>query len=471
MLNETDFSRFHFPRRVYVSIRGSKTMYYTPDRGVSVIVNEAGRDILEVCRNEKTITEIACKLASKHKSLTSVVQDIIQPFLLEMKRCRFLDDGQPQNTNKDCSVFSSLPIKFKTLYLHLTNTCNLHCIYCYNKEQRLESKISASDSLSYLTFTQIKHLIDEIVRLGGEEVVFTGGKPLCRKNVCELAAYAKAKGLSATLLTNGTLINRNTADTIAKSFDSVVVSFDSWVKKEYEILRPGAPFESAVKGIQNLVAAKVSSVVIRSVVTSLNLESLPELPRFAAKHFGCLKFMSAAYLPNHPEDIETLKLLPNPKTYWKTLHSFYSEIKKVGGQSVSESIPLEASGSCGAGGSVMSVAPNGNVYPCQCLHSDEFCVGNLKKQSLIEIIEGSQALSSFCKQQWPWFASCSECALMSICASTCRVFPKVFKKDEKVFFERMCPFFKTEIENKLWIEAGKQQKNNQAGSEFQKQIT
>ena len=458
MSNNDELNKVDFPQKVYTSIRGSETLYYSPDRGVSVVVNEDGKDILEACRMGRTITEVAYKLSAGRDSIVSIIHDIIQPFIFEMKRCRFLTDSPQQTINDIHSDLSPLPIKLTTLYLHITDTCNLKCVYCYNKKNRLKNEIVDKNSSNPLSFQQINQLIDETAKLKAKEIVFTGGEPLCNKDVCKLAAYAKEKGLKTTLLTNGTLIDQYMANTIAKSFDSVVVSFDSCIKKEYEILRPGAPFESAVNGIQNLVEAKVSSVVIRSVITSLNLKSLSELPRFAAKYLGCLNFLSASYIPNHPEDIETLKLFPNPEDYWKTLNRFHSEIKKLGGEVISESIPLEASGSCGAGGSVLSIAPNGNIYPCQCLHTDEYCAGNFKKQSLIEIINNSQSLKLFRKQQWPWFDFCAECALMSICSSTCRVFPKVFKKDKKVFFEYMCPFFKKEIENKLWIEAGKQRK-------------
>ncbi|MCK4851971.1 MAG: radical SAM protein [Candidatus Omnitrophica bacterium] len=457
MLKEGEPLTFHFPSKVYTSVRGTRTLYYSPDRGVCVAVNEAGRDILEACRSAGTLTEIACCLTSGRKSFVPLIEDLIRPFLSKMKRTRFLSDGKTPENGDNNSVSQPAPIKFTTLYLHVTDTCNLRCIYCYNQTQRSQKKISVADgSDAPLTSAQIHGLLDESARLKGKEIVFTGGEPLFRKDLCELAAYAKAKGLSTSLLTNGTLIDRGMAAKIAGSFDSVVVSFDSWVKKEYETLRPGAPFENAVQGIRNLVTAKVAAVFIRPVITTLNLGSLPEFPRFAAEHLGCLDFLPAAYLPNHAEDLETMRLLPDPEEYWATLHRFYANIKKLGGRAVSESIPLEAAGSCGAGGSVLSIAPNGDVYPCQCLHFDGFIAGNFKEQSLAEIIDGSQVLASFREQSWPWFAPCSECALMSICASTCRVFPRVFRENEELFFERMCPFFKKEIENRLWEEAEKQ---------------
>ena len=322
-----------------------------------------------------------------------------------------------------------------------------------------------------LDHPQIRHLLVEAAKLEVKDVVFTGGEPICRRDVCELAAYAKERGLSTTLLTNGTLIDWRTASRISRSFDSVVVSLDSWVKEEYELLRPGAPFEKAVQGIRNLVEAKVSSLFIRPIITRLNLTSLPQFPSFAATHLGCLRFSPTLYLPNHSGELEALGLLPDPETYWITLEHFYGELKKLGGISVQECIPLEASGSCGAGGGVLSVATNGDVYPCQCLHYDEFRAGNVKEQSISEIIARSPVLTAFRKEPWPWFGQCSECALMTLCSSTCRVFYKAFKEHEEMFFARLCPFFKKEIEIKLWREVKKRlRKTGQtSGSVFSQQ--
>ena len=473
VMNADNPRTFHFPKKIYSSVRGSETLYYSADRGVVVVVNEAGKDILEASRDGGTTEQIARKLVSDQESLVPMVQNLIRPFLLEMVQYRFLQTAKPQNTKEDHSVSESVPIQLTDLYLHVTDACNLHCIYCYNASQRSHlSKWARGKSSSYLTNQQIRHLLDEAAKLEVKEAVFTGGEPICRRDLCKLAAYAKEQGLSTTLLTNGTLIDRRTASHISKSFDSVVVSLDSWIKEEYELLKPGAPFEKALQGVRNLVEAEVSSLFIRPVITRLNLTSLPQFPIFASNHLGCLQFSPTLYLPNHPGELEALGLLPDPETYWIALEHFHGELKKLGGISGQECIPLEASGSCGAGGGVLSVATNGDVYPCQCLHYDEFRAGNVKDNSISEIIARSPVLTAFRKERWPWFGQCSECALMRLCSSTCRVFYKAFKEHEEMFFARLCPFFKKEIEIKLWQEVKKRlrETGQTSGRVFSQQI-
>lgn len=172
------------------------------------MVNEAGKDILEASRDGGTTEQIARRLVSDQESLVSMVQNLIRPFLLEMIQCRFLQAAKPQNTKEDRPVSESVPIQLTDLYLHVTDGCNLHYIYCYNASQRSQvSKYARGKWSSYLTTPQIRHLLDEAAKLEVKDVVFTGGEPICRRDVCELAAYAKERGLSTTLLTNGTLVD------------------------------------------------------------------------------------------------------------------------------------------------------------------------------------------------------------------------------------------------------------------------
>lgn len=449
----------YFPKKIYSSVRDSETLYYAADRGVVILVNPAGRDILEACHNGGTIKQIARKLSHGQKSAIPLIINLIKPFIQEMVMRRFLQIEETQYLKKDNSRWEDLSTNLNDLYLHVTYACNLKCIYCYNADQRTNGHKFVNGaqrtSSKYLRDQEIRCLIDEAAQIKVKDVIFTGGEPLLRKDVCKLAAYARNRGVSTTLMTNGTLIDQNLAKDILKSFDSVIISLDSCVKQENELLRPGAPFEKVIEGIQHLVREGMNSLVIRPVITKINLASLPQFPKFALNYLGCLQFLPCLCLPNNPEDLDTLNLLPAPGSYWSTLEDFYLALEKIGGISINDCIPVEASGSCGAGAGVLSLAPNGDVFPCQCLHYDEFKFGNVKDKSLFEIINNSNAMAKFHEESWPWFRQCSECVLLRLCSSTCRVFFKAFKKNEELFFSRLCPFFKKEIENKLWQEAKK----------------
>lgn len=103
---------------------------------------------------------------------------------------------------------------------NITRTCNLKCIHCY----------SSSENKKYtgeLTTQEAKNVIDDLSKFKVPSVLFSGGEPLVRPDLFELANYAKGKSLSLTLSTNGTLITKEIAQKIKDTgFNYVGISLD-----------------------------------------------------------------------------------------------------------------------------------------------------------------------------------------------------------------------------------------------------
>ena len=87
---------------------------------------------------------------------------------------------------------------------NMTQRCNLKCVHCY--AHALDEQ--GTDPI----FTnQAKVMIDDLAQFGAPVMLFSGGEPLVRKDLPELAKYATSKGMRAVISTNGTLIDRNMA--------------------------------------------------------------------------------------------------------------------------------------------------------------------------------------------------------------------------------------------------------------------
>ena len=87
---------------------------------------------------------------------------------------------------------------------NITRRCNLSCMHCY----------ADSHDRAYpgeLTTAEGRALVDDLASFGAPTVIFSGGEPLIRPDVFELAAYARERGLRAVLSTNGTLITEEAA--------------------------------------------------------------------------------------------------------------------------------------------------------------------------------------------------------------------------------------------------------------------
>lgn len=104
---------------------------------------------------------------------------------------------------------------------NLTRTCNLKCVHCYTDS----AAVKYPDELST---DQCKAVLKDLAEFKVPAVLFSGGEPLVRKDLFELAEYARDLGLHVVLSTNGTLIDRNTARKFVElKFAYIGISLDS----------------------------------------------------------------------------------------------------------------------------------------------------------------------------------------------------------------------------------------------------
>jgi radical SAM protein with 4Fe4S-binding SPASM domain len=140
----------------------------------------------------------------------------------------------------------------RLLFWETTIRCNLSCAHC----RRLESDDKAFRDLST---AQAKNLIGQLAELGRGQsmipmLVFSGGEPLCRKDLFELVGRARTARIIPALATNGTLINAAVAERIRDSgIVRVAVSLDGATAEVHNKLRKlQGSFENALEGISHL---------------------------------------------------------------------------------------------------------------------------------------------------------------------------------------------------------------------------
>lgn len=169
-----------------------------------------------------------------------------------------------------------------------TRRCNLHCMHCY----------SDSHDRAYpgeLTTGEGKRLLDDLAGFGAPVVLFSGGEPLTRPDLFELASYAADKGLRSVLSTNGTLIDRGVARRVRDSrFSYVGVSLDGIGPAHDKVRGKKGAFEAALAGLRHCRDEGVR-VGVRFTVHKKNIDQLPaifdlleaeEVPRFCLYHLA-----------------------------------------------------------------------------------------------------------------------------------------------------------------------------------------
>ena len=210
------------------------------------------------------------------------------------------------------------PPKFmpRLVFWELTTGCNLRCIHCRASAQELASPLDLStpDAL---------RVIDDISSHSRPILVLSGGEPLFRKDIFQIASYATQKGLLVALATNGTLLTPKVAGKLKEAgVRRVAISIDGARAGTHDSFRgiPGS-FSKALRGLAAVQDAGISTQ-INTTVTRNNMHQLPQMYDLALG-LGVDAFHIFLLVPvGCGVDIAEDQMVPADE-YEKILHWFY----------------------------------------------------------------------------------------------------------------------------------------------------
>jgi len=162
--------------------------------------------------------------------------------------------------------------QLRLVFWETTAGCNLECVHC----RRLD--VAHEMMKNDLTTGQAKRMIDNIAAQAKCILVLSGGEPLIRPDIFELAEYADAQGLTVALASNGVLITPEVAQKIKDAkIQRVSISLDGATPQTHDLFRrlPGS-FEQAVLGIKNLQAVGLETQ-INSTIARHNVHEVKQL--------------------------------------------------------------------------------------------------------------------------------------------------------------------------------------------------
>ncbi|MDX1613230.1 MAG: radical SAM protein [Candidatus Promineifilaceae bacterium] len=158
----------------------------------------------------------------------------------------------------------------RLIFWETTAGCNLACIHC--------RRVTIADQLlpQDLTTAESFELIDQIAAFSKPIFVLSGGEPLFRPDIFDIARYATEQGLIVALATNGTLIDAAVARQIKESgIRRVSISFDGADAATHDIFRGQGAFDLAVTGMMHLRDVGVP-YQINTTVARHNVNQMPE---------------------------------------------------------------------------------------------------------------------------------------------------------------------------------------------------
>ena len=153
---------------------------------------------------------------------------------------------------------------------NMTRRCNLKCVHCY-------AKALEEDGSDAISTEQGKAIIDDLSAYGAPVMLFSGGEPLVRKDLVELAHYATGKGMRAVISTNGTLITKEKARELKSvGLSYVGISLDGGEEVHDRFRKVPGSFKKALQGIENCQAEGLK-VGLRFTINKRNAGEVPKL--------------------------------------------------------------------------------------------------------------------------------------------------------------------------------------------------
>lgn len=206
--------------------------------------------------------------------------------------------------------------KPRLIFWELTKGCNLRCIHCRATATELSSPLD-------LPTAKAKEIIEQIAAYASPILVLSGGEPLYRRDVFELARFASDRGIRVALATNGTLVTKDVAQRIADAgVKRVSISLDGADAETHDTFRgiPGA-FEAAIYGLRNLKQLGMQ-VQINMTIARHNAAQLPAVLDLA-KGIGADALHTFLLVPvGCGVDIAAEQMV-DPEEYERMLHWFY----------------------------------------------------------------------------------------------------------------------------------------------------
>lgn len=293
--------------------------------------------------------------------------------------------------------------KPRLVFWELTKRCNLNCIHC---------RAEAEDGIfsGELDTAQVYRIIDDIAAFASPILVLTGGEPLYRNDIFEIAKYAHDKKLNLALATNGTLIDRNIAQKIKESgIRRVSISIDGSSAESHDNFRGIAgSFDNALRGANYLSEAGVE-FQFNTTITRRNVDEIEDIVKLSedmkakALHIfmlvpvGCGVEIAEKEMLSAEEYEKVLSWLyehmkQTDMEFKATCAPPYYRIIRQKAKAEGRKISFETDGmsamtrGCLAGSGVCFISHRGEVQPCGYL---PVIAGNLNETSFKNIWEDS----------------------------------------------------------------------------------
>jgi putative heme d1 biosynthesis radical SAM protein NirJ2 len=323
-----------------------------------------------------------------------------------------------------------------------TKKCNLYCRHCYRD--------SGPEAVSpdELNTVQGKTLLEQMKQAGFKMVILSGGEPLLRQDIFELAAYAVSIGLRPVLGSNGILIGEAMAQKIiAAGINGIAISLDSASAAYHDQFRGlNGAWEQTIQGIKNSLAAGLR-VQINTTLTENNFDQFHDIVDLVTE-IGVQALHPFFLVPTgrginlEEESLKQEKYFQMIDTILRTQKETAIELKPTCApqflpMAKEMGLQMRFTRGCLAGVGYCCILPDGDVHICPYLPVK---VGNVKETPFDRIWAQSEIFQKLRDYQ-QYEGRCGQCPNIAICGG-CRARAYYYNQENYMAEEPWCYRFR-----------------------------
>lgn len=325
----------------------------------------------------------------------------------------------------------------KSITISLTKNCNLMCIHCsYNAKHNRNPEQD-------LSYDEIINIVDKAIAVNAEQITFTGGEPLIRKDIFKILEYTK-NNFSGELgiMTNGVLINEKNVDKLTSLVKIYDISLDGYNRKTCDFIRGDGVYNSVIRSISLLQSRGIKDISLSMVIVEQTREHLKDF-------YKLCKELSVQPVPRifspigrGKENVKALGLKGEVNLEDKV--NRHSKKEKFDGLDIC---------TCGGGFDELYIDYDGNMGPCPLFMDEKFRIGNIKNIDLNKFFERkdykrSKSFNEFKKYLPRHREMCKNCNVNIFCWSCPHIIHVAYDDEEK--FQKRCDYIKPILTESVW---------------------
>lgn len=441
----------HQYKEIYIDKVGEHSFVYSPvsEKGLSVLNKEASF-LFSLTDGKRSVSDILRLVQIEDK--TATLKDI-KPIFDSFISSEIAYFDKPKSKS---SLINSSPTHLG-VWMHITNSCNLRCTYCYvyKTSNKMNDEIAINAT---------KKIFQSAKKHGFKKITFkfAGGEPLLELNkVLSVVNQAKALGLKENInpdfviITNGVLLSDKICAIIKKNNIRVAVSLDGLGKyhDQTRIFTNGlGTFKYVEKGINNILKHKIPFNV-SITITAKNIENIPVLTDYLLKKNIPFAFNFYRENPFVKEELEgdDAKLVSYLKKAYKIIFDNPPRYSMMNGLLDRVSFKRPHLYTCGMGYNYLVIRHDGSLISCQMTQDKP--IGSIKDDDLIEtMLKGNFIRPKGLTVEGK--TSCKTCQWRYICCGGC----PLLTYDQKGKYNTSSPYclvYKSLIPEVLKIEASR----------------